>query len=80
MSLAESGGTSASRSMTTEFSDVNIDPLTGEWILSEQDVENIAVGAGILGCGGGGNPQQGKIAICQQIRMGKKIRVISAKR
>ena len=62
------------------FSDVCIDEATGEWILSEYDVECIAIGAGILGCGGGGNPYLGKLAALQQIRSGKKIRVISADR
>ena len=62
------------------FSEVCIDEATGEWILSEYDVECIAIGAGILGCGGGGNAYVGKLAALQQIRKGKKIRVISAER
>ena len=61
-------------------SDVCIDEATGEWILSEYDIECIAIGAGILGCGGGGNPYIVKLAALEQIRSGKKMRVISAER
>ena len=56
------------------------DPLineNGEWILSESDVECIGIGAGILGCGGGGNPHLGKLMGKMAVREGKIIRVIS---
>lgn len=54
----------------------HIDQSTGEWVLSEFDVECMAIGAGILGCGGGGNPYIGKLRTQQLIKSGKKIRVI----
>lgn len=39
----------------------HVDPQSGEWILNAWDVECIAVGAGILGAGGGGNPNVGRV-------------------
>lgn len=54
----------------------NIDPATGDWLLSEFDVECIAIGAGILGCGGGGSPYVGKLRTLNLLRMGKEIRII----
>lgn len=30
----------------------------GEWVLHEEDLQLLAVGAGILGCGGGGSPSK----------------------
>lgn len=56
------------------------DPLItgeGEWILSESDVECVGIGAGILGCGGGGNPHLGKLLGKMAIREGKIIRVVT---
>ncbi len=47
------------------------------WELTERDVEYIALGAGILGTGGGGNPYLGKLRAWQQLRAGRSIRVIS---
>ena len=38
-----------------------IDNNTKEWILTEQDIEFIAIGAGILGTGGGGTPYYAKV-------------------
>ncbi|XP_071082483.1 uncharacterized protein [Haliotis cracherodii] len=57
--------------------DPQIDPHTGEWILSEWDLEAIVIGAGIFGCGGGGNPHIGRLRALADIRKGKKIRIIS---
>ena len=57
-----------------------IDPVSGEWILSEWDIECIAVGAGMLGCGGGGSPDCGRLRARHVIRQGKKIRVITPER
>eukprot|EP01126_Amoeba_proteus_P003571 TRINITY_DN11192_c0_g1_i2.p1 TRINITY_DN11192_c0_g1~~TRINITY_DN11192_c0_g1_i2.p1 ORF type:complete len:519 (-),score=126.11 TRINITY_DN11192_c0_g1_i2:74-1630(-) len=49
-----------------------------EWILSELDVEWIALGASILGSGGGGSPSSEKIAIKDFIRnSGKEVRIVS---
>jgi hypothetical protein len=42
-----------------------IDPETKEWILSEQDVEFISIGAGILGTGGGGTAYYAKVIVFQ---------------
>ncbi len=46
------------------------------WELTELDIEYIALGAGILGTGGGGNPYLGKLRAWQQLRAGRRIRVI----
>ncbi|CAH1790677.1 unnamed protein product, partial [Owenia fusiformis] len=53
---------------------------SGEWILNELDVECICIGAGILGCGGGGNPRIGKHRALEALKYGKLIRVISPER
>ena len=58
--------------------DVDVD--TGEWSLSCWDVECISIGAGILGCGGGGSPYLGKLSALQQLKEGKKIKVIAPER
>ena len=55
----------------------HIDPSTGEWLLSEYDIECIAVGSGIMGCGGGGSPHIGRARVLREIRAGQKIRVIT---
>lgn len=54
-----------------------IDGSTGEWILSEWDIECIVVGAGIYGCGGGGSPHIGRLRCLKRIRDGGKIRVVN---
>jgi uncharacterized protein len=46
------------------------------WTLSEEDVEYIALGAGVLGTGGGGNPYLGKLIVQGAVRGGAKIRII----
>lgn len=58
----------------------NVNPSTGEWILSEFDMDCIAVGAGILGCGGGGNPHLGNLIAKRKLREGKTVRVMSVER
>ncbi len=45
----------------------------GEWKLSKQDVEDIAVGAAVLGTGGGGDPYLGKIMVLQALEKGRKV-------
>jgi len=40
------------------------------WQISESDVESIAIGAGILGAGGGGNPYLGQVHITRLLRQG----------
>ena len=49
----------------------------GEWVLSESDIECIGIGAGILGCGGGGDPHLGKLIGKMAVREGKTIRIIT---
>lgn len=47
-----------------------------EWFLSELDLDYIALGAAILGTGGGGNAYLGKLRAWEQLRAGRCIRVI----
>lgn len=49
----------------------------GVWELNEKDVECLAIGAGILGCGGGGDPHTGRLRALQQIKKGKSIKIIN---
>ena len=51
--------------------------MKGEWELSEKDVECLAIGAGILGCGGGGDPPGGRLRALQQLNKGKKIKILN---
>lgn len=53
-----------------------VEQSTGDWLVSEFDLECIATGAGILGCGGGGSPYLGLIGSLCTLKSGKKIRVI----
>jgi DUF917 family protein len=46
------------------------------WHISESDLESIAIGAGILGTGGGGNPYLGKIRMREHVRAGRTATVI----
>ena len=54
-----------------------IDEKTGEWLVSEYDIECISIGAGVLGSGGGGNPHIGKVAALRALKAGKQPRVIT---
>jgi DUF917 family protein len=47
------------------------------WDITEELVEALAIGAGILGTGGGGNPYLGKLMVRQQLRAGRSIQVVS---
>jgi len=47
------------------------------WTVDNDALESIAIGAGILGTGGGGNPYLGKLAARRLLRRGKRIDVIS---
>jgi hypothetical protein len=49
---------------------------SGEWVLSEIDVEWLATGCYILGCGGGGNPQHVFLALRNIIREGYTVKVV----
>lgn len=46
------------------------------WNLSEADIEMIAIGAGILGTGGGGNPYRGMIRAKGQLELGRTLTVV----
>ncbi len=45
--------------------------------LNESDIEALAIGAAILGTGGGGNPYIGKLRCLQELRRGKRVRLMS---
>lgn len=47
------------------------------WIVSADEVESIALGAGVLGTGGGGNPYLGKWRLWEVMKRGGQPRVIS---
>src|SRR5215218_2170463 len=47
------------------------------WEVTEEMLEALAIGAGVLGTGGGGNPYLGKLEALQQLKAGRSIRVIS---
>ncbi len=47
-----------------------------EFYLSKQDVEDLVIGAAILGTGGGGDPYIGKLMVLQELEKGRKIRVV----
>lgn len=61
---------------TIEPSEPYIDPNTGDWILKEYDIECITLGAGIMGCGGGGNAKIGRLRALASLKKNKEIRVI----
>ena len=42
-----------------------------EWLLDETDIEYIALGAALLGTGGGGNAYLGKLRAWEQLRAGR---------
>ncbi|WP_434360486.1 DUF917 domain-containing protein [Parasalinivibrio latis] len=44
--------------------------------LTVQDIEAIEIGAAILGTGGGGNPYYGKLEVLEQLRQGRRIRLM----
>jgi len=48
----------------------------GSHKLSEQELDHLAVGAAILGTGGGGNPYIGKLRVRELLRQGKSIEII----
>ena len=48
------------------------------WVLSEQDVLDLATGAGVLGTGGGGNPYLAYLHVRELVRAGATITVVSA--
>ena len=63
--------------VTTSDNEPHVDKITGEWILDAYDIECISIGAGIQGCGGGGNPHIGKISALKALKDGKQMRVLT---
>ncbi len=51
----------------------------GVWTLSEYDAQSLAIGCGILGCGGGGSTFHGLLQLLAAIRDGRLIRIVSTK-
>src|ERR687894_2325170 len=47
------------------------------WDVTEEMLDALEIGSGILGTGGGGNPYLGKLEALQQLRAGKPIQVVS---
>jgi uncharacterized protein len=46
------------------------------WTVGPQETEEIALGAGVLGTGGGGNPYMGKLRLLQELKRGARVEVI----
>jgi hypothetical protein len=46
------------------------------WLIDEDALESIAIGAGILGTGGGGNPYLGKLRVRALLEQGRQVRVV----
>lgn len=46
------------------------------WEVSADDIERIAIGAAILGAGGGGNPLRGKLQALLHVQRGFRLRVV----
>ena len=44
--------------------------------LTREDIEAIAIGAAILGTGGGGNPTIGKLRCFEELKRGRRIRIV----
>ena len=44
----------------------------GDWVVNEWDVKCLSIGAGILGCGGGGSPHLGKLRLKLCLKSGKR--------
>ena len=47
------------------------------WDLNADDIKRVAIGAGILGTGGGGNPRHGELRAKRQLEEGNRLRVIN---
>ena len=47
-----------------------------EWILNAYDIEALAVGAGILGCGGGGSPYLAKLRAKHELEKGTQLKIV----
>src|SRR5437764_1205064 len=47
------------------------------WIVTEDDLDSIAVGAGILGTGGGGSPHRGRLLARRHVLAGAQVQIVS---
>ncbi|MBE0548835.1 MAG: DUF917 domain-containing protein [Rubrivivax sp.] len=47
-------------------------------ILDIEDIDDIAAGAAVLGCGGGGDPYIGALMTCQSLRGGAPVRLVAS--
>ncbi len=47
------------------------------WALDETKLEALAIGAGILGTGGGGNPYYGKLHVRRLLREGHRVQIVA---
>lgn len=45
-----------------------MDDRTGEWLLTFRDVKAIAIGAGVLGAGGGGSPYLAELKLLRGMK------------
>lgn len=59
--------------MPRSESDVNAD---GEWEIDEDALQAIALGAAVLGTGGGGSPYLGWLRVRRQLHLGRRVRVV----
>lgn len=50
--------------------------IAREWRVDEDALESIAIGAGILGTGGGGNPYNGKLAVRHLMKQHGAVRIV----
>ncbi|CAN5619256.1 DUF917 domain-containing protein [soil metagenome] len=48
----------------------------GEWEIDEDALEAIALGAAVLGTGGGGNPYLGWLRVRRQLHLGRRVRIV----
>ncbi|XP_052233784.1 uncharacterized protein LOC127846524 [Dreissena polymorpha] len=65
---------------TIRIQEPEINTETGEWLLSTYDLECLSVGAGVMGCGGGGNPRLGLLLARKVLESGNTIRVVTPER
>ena len=49
----------------------------GVWVLTSHDVECLAIGTGILGSGGGGDPNFGRLLALQLLKQGKELKIFN---
>lgn len=48
-----------------------------QWFLGEEDLQCVAIGAGIMGCGGGGDPYIGQLQARRKLIEGKTITIVN---